>query len=82
MSSSIIEVDASGLSCPLPLLKAKQALNAMQPGEQLRVIATDQGSWRDFQVFTELSGHPLVERQQANGTYTYLIQKKLIDTDG
>lgn len=76
MPSEMILLDASGLRCPMPLLKAKQALNAMQSGETLQVIATDQGSWRDFQVFTELSGHQLVSRQQDAGVYTYIIKKK------
>jgi TusA-related sulfurtransferase len=76
MTAAINELDASGLSCPMPLLKAKQRLNSMQSGEQLLVTATDQASWRDFQVFTELSGHLLVNREQSNGVYWFLIQKK------
>jgi TusA-related sulfurtransferase len=76
MTSTLIELDASGLSCPLPLLKAKQALNAMVSGQQLEVIATDQGSWRDFKVFTEQSGHILLARSQRAGVYTFLLQKK------
>ena len=76
MTPLIIKLDTSGLACPMPLLKAKQALNGMQSGEQLQVISTDQGSWRDFQVFTEQSGHRLLERQQDNGIYRYLLEKK------
>ncbi len=52
----VTEVDARGLDCPMPLLKAKRALNAMNSGEQLRVLATDSGSQRDFRVFAEQSG--------------------------
>lgn len=48
----------------------------MQGGQQLRVISTDQGSWRDFQVFAAQSGHLLVERLQQDGKYIYLLQKK------
>ncbi|WP_439134833.1 sulfurtransferase TusA family protein [Pseudomaricurvus sp.] len=69
------EVDARGLSCPLPLLKAKQALNQMQPGESLKVLATDVGSVRDFQSFSELSGNPLLERSEEDGCYIYILQK-------
>jgi tRNA 2-thiouridine synthesizing protein A len=47
----IIELDATGLQCPMPLLKAKRALNAMEAGQCLRVLATDRGSVRDFRVF-------------------------------
>ena len=53
----LVEVDATGLACPMPLLLAKRALNAMQVGQRLRVLATDQGSVRDFRVFAEQSGH-------------------------
>jgi tRNA 2-thiouridine synthesizing protein A len=72
----MIKLDASGLSCPMPLLKAKQALNGMHSGEQLQIVATDQASWRDFQSFTELSGHQLVSREKSEGVYTFVIQKK------
>ena len=71
----IIVVDATGLDCPMPLLKAKRALNAMQPGQQLRVHATDSGSVRDFRVFAEQSGHALLDTQEHAGVYTYLLQK-------
>ncbi|CAO1660292.1 sulfurtransferase TusA family protein [Salinicola sp. LHM] len=68
-------LDASGLSCPLPLLKAKQALAGMQAGQLLEVIATDAGSWRDFESFVEHSRHTLVEREQADGIYRYWLRK-------
>lgn len=69
------EVDARGLSCPLPLLKAKQALNQIQSGESLKVLATDVGSVRDFQTFAELSGNSLLESSEEDGCYTYILQK-------
>lgn len=69
------KLDASGLACPLPLLKAKQALNGMQPGQILNVICTDSGSVRDFQVFCQQSGNQLLQSDEANGTYTYLLRK-------
>ncbi len=72
----VIEVDAIGLACPMPLLKAKRALNAMQSGQQLRVLATDQGSVRDFRVFAEQSGHLLLDSSEADGVYSYLLQKR------
>ena len=76
MTSTIIELDTCGLNCPMPLLKAKQALNSMSSGEQLRVRSTDQGSWRDFRVFTEQSGHQLLDSREEQGVYIYLLQKK------
>jgi len=71
----LIEVDATGLACPMPLLQAKRALNAMRPGQRLRVLATDQGSVRDFRVFAEQSGHRLLQSDEADGVYRYLIEK-------
>jgi tRNA 2-thiouridine synthesizing protein A len=69
-------VDASGLACPLPLLKAKQALNRMQGGEVLQVVATDAGSFRDFQVFAQQSGHQLLRAIDHGDSYQYWIRKK------
>ncbi|WP_312936115.1 sulfurtransferase TusA family protein [Pseudomonas sp.] len=69
------EVDASGLTCPLPLLKAKMALNGLASGALLKVIATDAGSQRDFQTFARLSGHALVDAQVEGGVYTYWLRK-------
>lgn len=72
----LIVLDATGLQCPMPLLKAKRALNAMQVGQQLRVLATDQGSVRDFRVFAEQSGHLLLDSTEADGVYKYLLEKR------
>lgn len=71
----VTEVDARGLDCPMPLLKAKRALNAMASGERLRVLATDSGSERDFRVFAEQSGHRLLASEVDGDTYRYLLQK-------
>lgn len=70
------ELDATGLDCPLPLLKAKQMLNKLAVGETLRVRATDPGSVRDFRVFCELSGNTLLESFESDGVYTYLLRKQ------
>ena len=72
----LVEVDAIGLACPMPLLLAKRALNAMQVGQRLRVLATDQGSVRDFRVFAEQSGHLLLDSEEVDGIYRYLLEKK------
>ncbi|HIQ51775.1 MAG TPA: sulfurtransferase TusA family protein [Pseudomonas pachastrellae] len=68
-------VDARGLSCPLPLLKAKQALNSMLAGQTLHVMATDAGSERDFQRFVELSGNHLLEARVLDGEFHYWLRK-------
>jgi TusA-related sulfurtransferase len=70
------KLDVTGLDCPLPLLKAKQMLNGLDKGETLLVLATDQGSVRDFRVFCELSGHKLLESSHSDGVYSYLLQKQ------
>lgn len=71
-----IELDTMGLQCPMPLLKAKRALNGMEAGQRLRVLATDQGSVRDFRVFAEQSGHVLLASEEKEGVYIHLLQKR------
>lgn len=69
------QLDARGLDCPMPLLKAKQALNQMAVGEVLEVLATDAGSRRDFSAFASQSGHSLLLSEQDSGVFRYLIEK-------
>ena len=69
------ELDATGLNCPLPILKAKKALNDLQSGQTLRIMATDPGSKRDFEAFTKQTQHELLESDEQNGTFYYLIKK-------
>jgi len=73
----IVDVDAQGLDCPMPLLMAKRALNGVGPGDCIRIVCTDQGSVRDFDVFCEQSGHVLVQSNEVSGVYTYLLKKAL-----
>lgn len=73
--AELVKLDARGLLCPMPLLQAKRALNAMQPGQRLEVVATDQGSVRDFEVFSRQSGHALLSAAEDAGVYTYLLEK-------
>jgi tRNA 2-thiouridine synthesizing protein A len=61
------ELDARGLTCPLPILKAKKALSEMHSGEILQVLATDPGSLRDFQAFSRQTGNDLVEQRTQPG---------------
>ena len=58
-----VELDLSGLQCPMPLLKAKLALNEMQPTQILKVIATDPGSEKDFHLFVNQSNHQILNFQ-------------------
>jgi len=57
------EIDTRGLHCPLPILRAKKALNDMQSGQLLKVLSTDPGSLRDFQAFARQTGNELIEQQ-------------------
>ncbi|MCP4597332.1 sulfurtransferase TusA family protein [Neptuniibacter sp.] len=68
-------LDASGLNCPLPLLKAKQALNGLEPGQVLKVIATDSGSIRDFKAYTDQSDHELLQTFTEQEPYVYIIRR-------
>ena len=68
-------LDVTGLSCTLPLLIAKQALNRLGSGAVLKVDCTDAGSVRDFQVFAKQSGHSLIEQQEQDGHYIHWLKK-------
>ena len=70
-----VELDACGLSCPLPLLKAKLELNRLTSGSVLLVKATDAGSQRDFRAFATLSGHSLLHEEVSGGVYSYWLRK-------
>ncbi|BAU76057.1 sulfurtransferase TusA family protein [Metapseudomonas furukawaii] len=69
------ELDASGLNCPLPLLKAKLELNRLPSGAVLKVIATDAGSQRDFRAFAQLAGHQLLHEEVEGGVFRYWLRK-------
>jgi len=69
------ELDASGLNCPLPILRAKKALNTMDSGKILRIIATDPGSVKDFEAFAKQTGNALLESKEVGGKYEFLIKK-------
>jgi len=74
------ELDARGLTCPLPILKAKKALSDMHSGEVLKVLATDPGSVRDFQAFARQTGNDLLDQQaQESGgqeQYIHLLRRR------
>ncbi len=75
MASFDQELDASGLNCPLPILRAKKSLAALQSGQVLHVIATDPGSIKDFQAFSKQTGNELVESKEEGGKFYFLIKK-------
>ena len=70
------ELDTRGLNCPLPILKAKKALTAMQSGQLLKVVATDAGSMRDFAAFAKQTGNELVEQQSAGNQFVHILRRR------
>jgi tRNA 2-thiouridine synthesizing protein A len=70
------ELDARGLNCPLPILRAKKSLADLTGGKVLRITATDPGSVKDFQAFARQTGNELLETAEAGGEYTFFIRKK------
>jgi len=68
-------LDARGLACPLPVLRARKAMQKLAAGEVLVVAATDPGTVRDFDAFCAATGHELLERQEAGGELTFRIRK-------
>ena len=70
------DLDARGLNCPLPILKAKKALAEMATGEVLRITATDTGSVRDFQAFAKQTGNALLSHSQNGGEFVFLMRRK------
>jgi tRNA 2-thiouridine synthesizing protein A len=69
------ELDASGLNCPLPILRAKKSLAAMESGQVLHIIATDPGSVKDFEAFAKQTGNQLLESREGGGKYFFLMKK-------
>jgi tRNA 2-thiouridine synthesizing protein A len=70
------ELDARGLNCPLPILKAKKALAELSSGQLLRVTATDSGSVRDFQAFARQTGNELVEQSNAGTDFIHVLRRR------
>jgi len=70
------ELDARGLNCPLPILRAKKTLNDMSGGQVLSIIATDPGSVKDFEAFAKQTGNELMESKEEGGEFHFLIKKR------
>ncbi len=69
------ELDCKGLTCPLPVIKTKQAIDKMSIGQVLKMVATDPGSTRDIQAWSKRTGHDLLEHRQQDSLYWFLIRK-------
>lgn len=69
-------LDTKGMNCPLPILKTKRALKDIAVGDTIRVVATDPGSVKDFDSFCRTTGNELLESNQNDGVYSFLIRKR------
>ena len=70
-----MEIDTKGMNCPLPILKAKKAMNQLEAGQTLKVLATDPGSVEDFGAFCRTGSHQLVDNSESEGVFTFIIKK-------
>lgn len=75
MQNIDMELDARGLNCPLPILRAKKSINNLAAGQVLRVTSTDPGSVKDFIAFCKQTGNELLESLEDNGEFLFLIKK-------
>lgn len=69
------ELDARGLNCPLPILRARKALNGLAAGKVLKVMATDPGAVKDFMAFARQTGNELLSSNEAGGEYVFFLRK-------
>jgi tRNA 2-thiouridine synthesizing protein A len=70
-----LEVDARGLNCPLPILRARKGINSLNTGQVLKIIATDPGSVKDLEAFCKQTGNQMLESSQQNGEYHFRLRK-------
>ena len=71
------ELDARGLNCPLPILRAKKTLNAMAGGQILKIMATDPGSVKDFEAFAKQTGNELLDSSEVEGEFHFTLKKSV-----
>ncbi|HJO45786.1 MAG: sulfurtransferase TusA family protein [SAR324 cluster bacterium] len=70
------ELDCSGLSCPIPVLKTKKAINALSSGQVLKVTSTDPGSNKDMPSWCKRTGNPILKQEDQGNSYIFFIQRK------
>jgi tRNA 2-thiouridine synthesizing protein A len=71
-----LKVDASGLSCPLPILRATQGIKTVASGDLIEVVATDPGSVKDFDAWSKATGNVMVEQESAGGKFRFVLRRK------
>ena len=75
MSNFDQELDARGLNCPLPILRAKKTLNTMTGGQILKIMATDPGSVKDFEAFAKQTSNELLDSSELDGEFHFMLKK-------
>lgn len=70
-----IVIDAKGLACPMPIVKAKRGIDTIQTGQIMELQTTDKGSLNDFQAWVKQTNHELVDVKEENGVFTFLVKK-------
>lgn len=70
-----VTVDTKGMACPMPIVKAKKALDQMAAGEVMKVLSTDKGSLQDFQAWVKGTKHELMKHEAENGVFTFYVKK-------
>lgn len=76
MVTDVRQVDARGLSCPMPIVRTAQAIKELAPGECLELLATDPGSAPDVAAWVRATGHTLVDQTHEGGVYRFVIRRK------
>ncbi|MEY9095962.1 sulfurtransferase TusA family protein [Paenibacillus sp. RC84] len=71
-----VTVDTKGMACPMPIVKAKKALDSLESGGIMQVLSTDKGSLNDFQAWVKQTGHELIKHEEDNGVYTFYVRKQ------
>lgn len=68
-------VDAKGLACPMPIVKAKKGIDSLEPGQIMELQTTDKGSMKDFQAWVNQTKHELIDSKEDNGVFTFIVKK-------
>lgn len=70
-----ITVDTKGLACPMPIVKAKKALDSLEAGQTMEVLSTDKGSLNDFMAWVKQTKNEMISHEEENGVYKFLVKK-------
>lgn len=70
-----VVIDAKGLACPMPIVKAKKGIETLQSGQVMELYTTDHGAKKDFAAWVKQTGHEMLETKEENGVYTFFVKK-------